>query len=100
MNPETRTETTTKTVLKAAETETVTLEPAHTRLAAQPAPEEFVRSGRATAPSAATTAVEVTLDEYVEEVDGQPSTVERTVTVMERPRPTRRVVPRRSFWNW
>jgi hypothetical protein len=67
--------------------ETVTIEAAHTRRAARPAPEQYLASSTFT-PGAATTAVEV-MQEMVEE---------RTVMVVDRPRPTFR--PRRSFWDW
>lgn len=90
----------TRTVTKSTPAETVTQQPAQTRLAPSPAPEEFVRSRKFSPGSAPTTAVEFTYEDAVE-VDGgpQPSTIDRTVTVVERPRATRRV-PRRSFWNW
>ena len=85
---------------KSVPVETEIPQPAQTRLAPSPAPEEFVRSRTFYPGSAPTTAVEFTVDEVVE-ADGepQPGAVDRTVTVVERPRATRRV-PRRSFWNW
>ena len=67
--------------------ETVSIDPAHTRRAARPAPEQYLASPSYT-PGAATTAVEVVQDV------GE----ERTLVVVDRPRPTLR--PRRSFWDW
>ena len=92
------------------ETETVTIPPvAHTLVAAQPAPEEFVRQSPSAPGGRPTTAVEVVKEdislptsevvaEEVEEVvdEGfEDSRGDRTVTVVRRPRQTRR--PTRWF---
>lgn len=69
--------------------ETATIDPAHTRRAAHPAPEQYIVSSPFT-PGAATTAIE-----YVQHETEEPS--EQTV-VVDRPRSTFR--PRRSFWDW
>lgn len=65
------------------------IDPAHTRRAARPAPEQYIATS-SFAPGAATTAVE-----YIQEITEEP--IQRTV-VVDRPRPTFR--PRRSFWDW
>ncbi|KAF8582279.1 hypothetical protein K439DRAFT_1635392 [Ramaria rubella] len=89
------------------ETETVTVPPAaHTRVAARPAPEEHIRTGPATLNARPTTAVEIVkeelslptpevvsqeVEEIVEEDFEEPrGRGERTVTVVQRPRQTRR----------
>lgn len=88
------------------QTETVTVPPAaHTRVAARPAPEEYIRPGPATSNVRPTTAVEVVkedvslptpevvseeIEEIEEEYDDTRGRGERTVTVVQRPRQTRR----------
>jgi hypothetical protein len=93
------------------ETETVTVPPAaHTRVAARPAPEEYIRAGPATSNVRPTTAVEIVkedvslptpelvseeVEEIEEDYDDTRGRGERTVTVVQRPRQTRR--PTRWF---
>lgn len=95
------------------ETATVTVPPAaHTRVAAQPAPEEHIRKGATVSGGRPTTAVEIVkedislptpeiVSEEVEEVEEMVGDLEnlggneRTVTVVQRPRQTRR--PTRWF---
>ena len=89
------------------ETETVTLPPvAHTLVAARPAPEDHIRKGQFASGGRPTTSVENVkedtplptpevveeeVDEIVEEVfDDSEGTGDRTVTVIRRPRQTRR----------
>lgn len=66
------------------------IDPAQTRRAAKPAPEQYIATSSFT-PGAATTAVE-----YVHELSEEP--IQQHTVVVERPRPTFR--PRRSFWDW
>ena len=100
------------------ETQTVTVPPAaHTRVAARPAPEEYLPKGPATPKSRPTTAVEVVkeeisaptqvvveqeVEEMVEEDDDYdiPRGRERTVTIVKRPKATRRPKKRTWFGGW
>jgi len=99
------------------ETQTVTVPPAaHTRVAARPAPEEYIPKGPATPKIRPTTAVEVMKEEVVapthavvEEVEEEiveeeeyeePRGRERTVTIVKRPKATRRPKKRTWFGAW